>query len=385
MKIGLLNFYFANNYGATLQCYALYSTLKKCGHEVEIIDYRPKEILNAYHMKLNIFKDKVQELKGEKFSVTYIIKLLHRILQYYFWYIANWKLVIKMKKFDDFIDKNLPDVSARYNSYEEIISNPPKCDCYIAGSDQIWNMDNTGGKLDKTFFLKFGKKNVTRVVYGASCGKEDLLEEDVNCIINYCENIDAVSVREQSLMSQLYKNKTNLSLSKVCDPVFLIDKEEWDKVKIFKGKEDEYILLYLLDKNKYLQDIINEIKIAYPHYKIYDISYKKNNINGIDKWKQSCGPDCFLSYISNAKMIITDSFHGTAFSIIYHKVFVSLVRRDTGIRITDLLVNIKLANQIYDPKRNIKNYSESIDFSYAEKYIKKEKEKSLTFLYNSIR
>lgn len=385
MKIGLINFYFANNFGATLQCYALYSILKKNGHIVEVIDYRSQDILDAYHMKFNAIKDIIYELQKEKKDIKYPLKIINRTVRYYVWYVKNWRLLIKMKNYNDFIEKELLKTKECYKSLDELISNPPKCDCYIAGSDQIWNIENTGGKLDEAFFMKFGLSKTIRIVYGASCGRDNLSTRYVNNILDYCKDIDFISVREQSLLEQLCKCKDKLLISKVCDPVFLLTKEDWDKVKAkTKHVDKEYILIYLLNKPENLQKLIDELRAYYVNCKIYDISYRKSNVNGIDKYDQSCGPDVFLNYICNAKMIVTDSFHGTAFSIIYHKRFISLIRLDTGIRISDLLINMQLTDCIYDPKRSMASYDKEIDYYFAEKYVNHEKEDSLEFLKKSL-
>jgi len=385
MKIGLLNFYFANNYGATLQCYALYTTLRKMGNEVDIIDYRFGEMLEAYHMPSGAIKRTFLRLSSEKKNPVYCLKLANRLFKYYSWYFLHWKSLIKMKNFNKFINKEFSETFQHYKNYSELVNNPPICECYIAGSDQIWNTDNLGGKLDNSFFLEFGPPNTKRIIYGASCGMNVLSEEYIEDILSHCKNIQFISVREDSLLKQLTGKTKELKIYKVCDPVFLLDKHEWNIVRVPTiSVRKKYIVLYILNQVNNLQNIIKHLKTYYKNFVICDISYRKNNVRGIDYWDGGCGPGHFLDYIGNAELIITDSFHGTAFSIIYQKSFISLIRADTGVRVLELLSKFNLTNRIYNPAQTMEHYASAINYSYVEKRIIEEKEHSLEYLYNSL-
>lgn len=271
MKIGILNFYFANNYGATLQCYALCSVLQKTGNETVVIDYRFADLLEAYHMPSGAVKRIICSLRHEKRDFLYIFKLINRFIRYYLWYIPNLKLLFKMRRFSQFIQKNFFITSQRYEKYTDLTKTPPLCECYIAGSDQIWNIDNLGGKLDKSFFLEFGMPDTKRIIYGASCGKNNIPEDYMESILNHCKDISFISVREESLYRQLAK-KTTDKIYKVCDPVFLLDQNEWDCIRTSaKAKKGKYIVLYVLNSVSTLQNIIyfKCFKIAFQI--VYDI------------------------------------------------------------------------------------------------------------------
>lgn len=361
-RIGIITFHDADNYGAVLQAYALTQSIKniKLDLQVEIINYKMPFILRSY--KLIKFKNKN--------IYIFIRTLLSSVI--------NLKVrSIKKLKFKSFRKRYMSLSDNVYYKAKEING----YDAYIVGSDQVWNSDITG--YEAVFFLDFCNDSAQKISYAASIGKNKLSESDVDFIKQHINNLDFISVREDNAV-ELIKAFTNKKVSRVLDPTFLLGEYEWAKLVSDKKITQDFILLYMVSMNEEalkVADLISKM-MKLPVWYIND-SYKK------DKYKfkhiRGIGPLEFLNLFKNAKFIVTTSFHGTAFSIIFNKNFVTVPYKRTSSRMVDLLKRIKLEKRIIETSSEIDNkYEFNIDYTIPNGILKQEKEQSLMFLKEAL-
>ncbi len=313
MKICIITCQNAVNHGARLQCYALVHWLEKQGHEVEVIDYRPVATLDK----------RLWYWPG--FSLRDWIKLPIQ-------YSLRKKNIERRKSFDAFSHKYIPLTKHIYYNIEDLRNNPPIADLYIAGSDQIWNTTLSNG-LDPAFYLDFGSAKIRRESFAASFATERLRPGTETFVKENLKRFDKITVREQSALKILSSLGFEGALQE--DPVFLLSISEWDEIADGTGTNEKYVLVYDFylgeDIKKEAQKIAKEKNL-----KIFNISYA--NLSYADKNFAYVGPDTFVSLIRNASYVISNSFHGTAFAMIYDVPFKVVDRPDgLNIRMHDLL------------------------------------------------
>ncbi len=319
MKILIHTLFYQNyNYGGILQAYALYSYLTSQGNECIELNYvrgikksewivrRIKNILEMISAPKK-FINKLKIIKKEKLL----------------WdeYIKKFPDDPMKKNFDLFIKENF-NQTRLYNS-QNINTISEQFDCCITGGDQMWNPM----WYDKNFYLKFSNKK--NIAYSCSVGKDILTNDDERKILEGIKNIDHISVREKNILK--WCEQQNVKAELVCDPVFLLSKEEWENFAINDlNINNNYLFAYLLgdDEKERIQarklaDRLCIDLVLIPHVKR---RYNKYDENIADYAPIGINPKEFIGLIKNADYIVTDSFHGTAFSIIFEKKFVSISR-----------------------------------------------------------
>lgn len=303
----------ADNHGARLQCYALVKHLQKQGHDVEVIDYRP-DYMNGPSLLWY----------WPRYSLMAWIKLL---LQY-----SERKRILKRHSFfEAFSQKYIPRTRL-YHSIDELREDPPLADMYLAGSDQIWNTTFENG-TDPGYYLDFGPKGVRRESFAASFAITEIEECKKPIVKKFLSNFDKITVREQSALKILKDLGYKGELQE--DPVFLLSAEEWDQIADGTGKGEDYVLIY----DFYLGEDIKQVAMQEARLrkcKIYAICHKA--LPYADKNFVYAGPETFVSLIKFAKCVVSNSFHGTVFAMIYNVPFRVLDRPDgLNVRMHDLL------------------------------------------------
>jgi hypothetical protein len=364
MKICTITCHDVYNHGASLQAYALMKYLINCGNEVEIIDYKPN-YLNKHYNLLSIDNPKWEKNIITK-SIYLTIKLPKRLL-------GRRRKVA----FDTFTSKYLRLTKERYTSNEELKKNVPISDVYICGSDQIWNSLHQNGK-DPAFYLDFVPEGKIKASYAASFATDTISEVIKPEIKKRIKRLDAVSVRERSGVEILKKLNINNSVN-VVDPVFLLDKREWDKL----GKEefkDKYILIYDFDDSKLIREIALKLQ-KLKGYKIYSIN--PGRLGYADRYFKYVGPETFVALVKNANFVISNSFHAAVFSIIYEIDF-AIVNRNEPIntRMRDLLEDLGLNDRLVDEKNNLDKLLDKIDYKDINGKLNKKIKFSKQFLNN---
>lgn len=353
-KIGILTFCNANNYGALLQAFAMQEYLSKA-ESVELINL-------SFNSKLKL---------GSNISIAK--KGIHRrILD-----------KIRREKIEEYRKKYLKISSTRINGDSQIRKKDLEYDCYIVGSDQVWNTDITN--QTKAFFLDFiNSKN--KIAYAASYGKKDLNTLEKKWTYEELNKFSAISVREKE-SSQYINEEFNLNSKVVCDPVFLLKQEEWIKKLNLKNKpQKKYILVYYMEASEQIKNVIDSAKLKYK-IPVFALCGGTQRLKGI-KHLECVGVEGFVQKIMNASLIITNSFHASAFSMIFKRKFIVVEHSKWNIRLDNLL---QLANC---SSKLVRNNTENSKHTISEVEIDGEKaykrfipfiEKSESFLKTAMK
>ena len=301
MRIGILTFYNADNYGAVLQCYALQEHLKKLypNDEICVIDYKNVSVERAYKplvMRKNLISNFTQFL------------YLPRVLK-------------KRKQFIQFRSKYLNLGSCNLSEYDII----------YYGSDQIWNQNITG--KDMTYFgVGFDGR---KIGFAISDGGELKVTDE---IIKNISKFESISCREESLTNRIAALNLNVPVKTVSDPVFLLSKKQWLSIAE-KPKERGYVLAYKIAQRVDFDEQAEQLgkKLGKKVIQIVYLKSVKKMFCKNQKFVEGVSPEQFLGYIADADFVITTSFHGTAFSILFEKPFYVLNFDRRNERIKDLL------------------------------------------------
>lgn len=352
MKIGILTYHKSINYGSVLQCWSLQQVLKKRGYEVEVIDYHPEK----YNILYDLF------VKGAH---------KHNIKRFFLKkYILN-----QMDEFKKFREQyiNLSVDKLTINSDLSVLN---KYDAIICGSDQIWNVRALD--CDPIYFLPVKIKG-KKIAYAVSVNNMTFTEPKCDDALK--KNIldfDYISVREESgakKISQFIDGAKNIDV--LLDPTLLQSKEEFLKIDSPRIKKERYIFLYDVWYGKEGIKAAKRIskKLGLPVYTGFmnrDIkSILKVEMAGIHVELENTKPNDFLSLIKYADYIITDSFHGTAFSLIYEKKFVAINKRKdrksmkNDARITNILKKVNLLDR-YISLDQIETFDFDKDIDYQQ-------------------
>ena len=348
-----MTFHWACNYGAVIQAYALQEYIKqRYDCEVEIIDYYPDSF--RYTLK-------------KAFTPSYPSVMIQRMKEF-----------LRERKIKDFRE-NLT-LSSHYSSTKQLQEYVDQYDLLVCGSDQIWNPSFTRsgeGKLTTAYFLDFGGE-CKRISYAASFGVNQVSPEQEALIKEMLSKFQLISVREKSGVGIL--SKIGINAVQCVDPVFLLSKSEWiEKLKLKDMHETNYIMLYdfthdderiktfalMLAKRKNLKIIsINDFCNA---------PYADIQIN-------NAGPKEFLQYMMNAEYVVANSFHATAFSLLFHKRFATfpLISQPNSARMIDLLDSVHLSGH-FQPL-DISEIDDFIDWNSIDDLIEQNAKYSKEYL-----
>lgn len=343
-SIGIITIHNArNNYGGVLQCFGLYEYLRLQGYSVELIDLHrpnadPDYIVSAkYHFmrpkppRFQYAKSRILELLGKRYVFDANVGSN-----------LNQGAVEKFKKFN-----SKSRLSKAYHYIPDLYKNPPVYDVYLSGSDQLWNP--TQPYCLEPYFLTFVKdKNALKISYATSIGITDLFDHEKKLFKKWLKSYDMISVREQqaaSLLSQI----TGRNIVRVPDPTFLLEPSQWKAMADDTAANEKYILVFSLGKNyeivKKAMDLANHFSCK---VKVIDQNYAFPEHEVIEPVTDA-GPTDFIGLIQHAHIVLTDSFHGTVFSLITGtRNFYTYIppESDRGSRIVDLLAVYGLENHI---------------------------------------
>lgn len=362
MRILTLTTYEGYNYGASLQAYALQHFLKLQGHDTAIIRFEP-EYLMRYYAFWYVNPD-------SRLNANPITRMVYRVMKW-----GQRRTTLKRKRvFDYFNHQILTETEQKWYSSEELMHNPPKADLYLCGSDQIWNVLYEAGR-DPVFYLEFVKEG-KKASYAASFSFLDLPKEHFVRIQNSLQKFDAVSVREWQGKELI--EKMRMKATWVLDPVFLLSVSDWNvlierkDIYSYEPRQltDKYLLIYDFEGNDKLKRFAMEYAKIHS-LKIYAITDRFPLLYA-DKNFKNAGPVDFIRMIKECECFISNSFHGTAFSIIYHKPFFVFNREKAKVnsRMQSLLQLFGLEDRIVvDEKENFNSIDwERIDEIRGIKY-----------------
>lgn len=367
MKIALLTFHNAANYGAALQAYALQKFLDEKGFNTEYIDYQNETRRSVYDMRFHIKSC----LKGGKLgqAVKYLVGFPF--------------MQARKNKFAPFYRK-LKCTKNTFYTKDDLIAISDSYDKYIVGSDQVWNPKNNGH--DTAFLLSFVKDDKKKISYSSSFGlasiPDALKAEYANCL----KSISHISSREK-FGCKLIKDLTGRDAMHVLDPVFLLSKEHWDNLIGLENTED-FVFCYTNRENQ-ITDFLRTTHYEFGNSKLYKLTrYVKPSdfLKSSVKVKYTMSPEEFLGNIRDSKMVITASFHCLALAIIFNKPFVCFITGDKGKdeRVTGLLGSLGLMDRIYTPSMTIDDVNRPIDYRAVNKKKEELVNASVSYLLTSI-
>ena len=351
-KIGILTFHTPDNYGAVCQAYALQTYLEEYENaKVEIIDF-----CTDAHLKSNrIFKTRSQNL-------------LKNIVLHLFTCARFCALQQKKNRVSKFRQSLLHLSKHRYNTEEDLLHNILPYDFYISGSDQVFNPNI---KYWKVYYLKFPKKGSKKIAYAPSFGISTFTDDITGRILPLLEDFDYLSCREKQGAEYLSKI-LHKDVPTVLDPVFLIGASRWKEIIHKPSRVKDYIFVYDLCGGKKLLTLARKLRQETG----YDIVCATGNIKNFYTDCLSLyniGPKELLGYICQAKYVVTDSFHGTALSLIMNtKVISYIALPHVASRIISIMELLGISDQVIT---DIEQFDlESINFrnytSELEKHIK---------------
>ena len=325
MKVYTLTTQYANNMGALLQCYALAMYLNENEHvDCQVLDYHPVGANRSwsYFNKPRSFRDFVKNV----------------------YCLVNPKLlsdkVRKQKIMRAFIKCYIPLSEEKYVR-ADIEKNAPVADAFICGSDQIWNFKY---RCDLTYFFDFVNKEKSKIIAYAPSIADPWTEEKENFIAPYLKRFDALSIREVGNLEQVRKISPDNNPVVVSDPVFLPSREQWDQIADDKYCPTEpYIFCYFLSVSPLAVEAVKRVR------EITGLKVLHFNLNALDKFNSEYNlrygsPADFIGLIKNATYVCTNSFHCSAFSIIYRKNFVFVPKNMANERISNLVENFGLSD-----------------------------------------
>jgi hypothetical protein len=371
MKVGILTYHDTANYGAALQVHATQVALNNLGEDAEVIDYINEHRMGSYSVKKRFFN---QFLSGKIISS---IKTL----------IGMPMILNRTKQFALFYSKHIKMGSTQFRTRRSLLESPPVYDAYLVGSDQVWNYRNNGS--DFNYMLDFVSDKNKTISYASSFGIDKIPVELIKEYKRTLKAIRALSVRENSGAS-LVRQLTDREVPVVLDPVFLMEKEYWVNLSENNTEISTNYIVNYTSKAGYVKQFCASTN--------YDI-YKKIVINiGSDltigdmlnrkiKILSTVGPTHFLGLIKNADLILTSSFHGTAFAILMNKPFVVFLSGNDGrdARISELLSCLDLTNRIFGYKLTDDIVAHKINYQVVNQKLFELRRQSFSFLINSLR
>jgi polysaccharide pyruvyl transferase WcaK-like protein len=347
MKIALITYHYSSNNGATMQTYALCRYLKELGHDLQIIDIR----------------------QDENWPVPFYVRVA--------------KVLIQERRIKLFMRNHFPPLTHRYKTLEELQNDFPEADCYIVGSDQTWN-PAISKDLCLAYFLDFGKENIRRISYASSFGikvwprDEQRTERVKSCL----ERFYALSVREQE-GADLCARTFGIKPRVVLDPCFLNDDY---KELLGQVKQKNQIVCYKLNKTF---DFYSNMPALKEQLQLPALLLNENYPQKGFKYVFNPGVEKWLRTLAGAKFVVTDSFHGAVFSIIFHRQFIVTLNHDSkDSRLMNLMRSMGLENYMLENLSDIKKdnrWQKEINWDEVEKKKSELVMESRNYLLNALR
>ena len=314
-KAGLITIHRIYNYGSALQTYATVKSVEKLGCECTVIDYAYP---NEFHLKHAPFhlaeKPQVKLSLGQRLYRKWMNRLIKQDAETLF------------ATFRNFLQKHLT-FTEPFETLDSILENPPAFDIYITGSDQVWNPKYCG--KDLAFLLGFAPSSAIKISYAASFGTHQIQEEYHAFLAEQLSSYDAISVREASGVG-IVKALTGGDATCVADPTLLLSAEEWNLIASeTKFTDKPYILCYILkysfDPYPYVTQLVSDLQKKTGYEVLFIGGYPVNALHPHYKVLPHVSPEEFLSLYRDAELVVTSSFHGTAFALNYSKPFFTVV------------------------------------------------------------
>lgn len=366
-KIGQLTFHASHNYGSVLQAYALSRKLQLLGHNVEIINLRPQAQKDAYR----IIRDWDRGI--------------HRLFRY-----AIYPLLRKRyNKYERFINDILPITKKEYASTKELEAETFDYDAYVCGGDQIWNP--VCQDFETAYYLQFLDKNsnARKLSFAPSLGKTEFEQEILNDISRWLKEFHFISIREKR-GAELLKTLSDKQIYNVCDPVLLLEREEWEKLAIRPRYKKPYILVYFLENNHGRRDLIEYLRKTLKYEVVILNEYIRDFVKPYYK-AYHISPEEFVGLFLDASFVYTNSFHGTAFATYFKVPFLTAIAENQECAVNnndsrkiDYLKEIGLEERLYTSGKPTAEKLLDVNFEDSERKLQAFRKRSLEYLQKSL-
>ncbi len=375
MKVGILTFHRATNYGTALQAFATEKGIKKLGVDAEIIDYRPQYIERTLKVRKLKNAGSLKEVASILVHSIVYPKMAQRKSE-------NFKNFFSLMNISDTVCNTTGDTAKASDKYDVVLS----------GSDQLFNRNVTGD--DMTYFLPFEHRR--KVTFSSSFGERSLKADRIGEIAPYFSQFDMLSVREKSalnIVSEIKKvNENTKDAVHVLDPTFLLTKDEWNEYasEELKLKNEKYILTYYMIETPLLRAITKALQEK-TGLKVVNLKpSKKQALLHQGKNLAFAGPSQFLECYKNASYVVTNSFHGTAFAINFGVPFFTStlpvsMAGEVNARLTDLCELCDVSHRFIDSSEKLKKTDLTKPFEKsATKIIDNLREHSFDYLKDAL-
>ena len=369
LKVALISFHNAYNYGAAMQAYGLQETLQNMGVDAEYINYVNENRKHVYDTYYQI-KKAIQEKK--------IIRAARLVAGAAF-------ISVRGRKFNSFYERHLHITKEVYTTSTEASALNGVYDKFIAGSDQIWNCNNNGG--DGAYLLDFVELPENKISYASSFGMSDIPEKYVSMYTNALNKIGRISVRE-AMGANIVKNYTGIIPHVVLDPVFLPGIQTWEKLRQEGSVKNEDYIFFYTNRGSQIRDFCN---LGYDRANLK--SHILSSFVGVRDFldrntsvRVAMSPQDFLNEIASAALVVTASFHCVAFSILFHKKFVVFLTGNCGKdeRIINLLNICGLESRIITRNTTPEEIDQEIDYNRVDEKLRPYLEYSQEYLRRAV-
>lgn len=370
-SIGIITIHKINNYGSVLQAYALQRECERLGYKAEIIDYN---FPNEFHQSAgNIIESPSDKQPTE----PRWIKLLFAAA-----------IIRQHKGIQNFVKRYLNTSDIQYNSPQELLDNPPKYDIYITGSDQLWSPRYCKG--DPAFMLHFAPDNSKKISYAASIGSNTIPTKLESQYKQLLSRYNYISVREKS-GSELLHELLNKEVSVVVDPTLLLNKNDWNTIASQKRIINrKYILCYFLNYTfnafPYVEELAKDIQ-KQTGYEIVKVARPPHSLTSDCAYRVGATPEEFLALIRDAEIVLTTSFHGTAFALNFARPLFTIVqnRDSSDSRQANIMRSLGLEKQIVSMNDPFPDYrTASYDVNDEQRRLDSLRENSKQYLIESL-
>ena len=377
-KTGIITILNVNNYGAELQAFALHHKLKHMGYDNEIINY--------LYYKNPLYKSEVDSRPLIKTSIKnklkdFALKWIDKYSAFRYPEIAKKR---KLRFFD--FHKEHTSLSKVYKSYSELYEAKLDYENYVVGSDQVWNPNN--GTNLAPYFLTFAPKEANKVAFASSFGVGEISESYYSKYKEWINNLVHIGTRETSGV-ELIKNITGRSVAHVVDPTLLLTKKDWEGLMVPYKHENPYILLFIFKKNSYAEELAYKIQEK-TGFKIIRVCKNEMPLESDDKILniRDFGPLEFLGLYSGASVVLTTSFHGSVFSLIFEKPFYTITpaSKNNNSRQESLMRVVGLENRLLREGDNVDlDKLTDVDFDYVKEKLGEQIDFSIDYLKQSLK
>lgn len=368
MKVSIITLHFVKNYGSVLQTYATQEVLKSLGYEAEIVDYWQPRYLDQNILDGNL-------LFAPQWNKNVVTRSVYKMIKYP----SHPKMC---RVFNDFLKKYINLTPIRYTTLRQLQEKPPKADFYMTGSDQVWN--TTGNdNINRMYYLDYAPAGKKRIAYAASFGRSSLGEWEKAETRELLQKYDSIAMRESSgveIVRECGKKAVNL-----IDPTLMLNGVRWSElIEKDRFKDIDYIFVYMLkgtaQSDEYISRVAEKhgLKVIRLGHGYHEMLKKGNTVVLPPVYE-------FLSLIKNARCVITNSFHATAFSINFNTPFISIMRERANSRINDLLHLLNLEDRRLTDFNDLDLMDKTIDFEQVNRLLDEQKDIALKYLKDSLR